>query len=206
MQARRSAEQGVRILSGLPASCSTGLHSCGRSALLRQKLVQLRHEGADVLELAVDRGEADIGHLVHLTQAIHHQLSDPGGGHLPIHLVLKGLLNLIGDPLQLAEGHRALLTGAQHTVEQLALVKGLAAAVLFDDHQGQALHRLIGGKALVAGQALPPAADAGPLVRRPGIHHLALQMGTIGTFHGVLPPSAVWPASVRRLFTAMLSA
>ena len=51
-----------------------------------------------------------------------------------------------------------------HTVEQLALIKTLAAAVLFNDHERQAFHRLIGGKSLVALQALSPAADAGAFI------------------------------------------
>ena len=56
------------------------------------------------------------------------------------------------------------------------------AAVLLDDHHGQALHRFIGGKAALAPQALPAAADAA-LVGRSGIHHLALLISAIGTLH-----------------------
>ena len=59
---------------------------------------------------------------------------------------------------------------------------------LLDDHQRQTLHGLIGCKPLMARQALPAAADAGPLIGGPGIHHLALRMGAVRTFHGVLPP------------------
>ena len=40
--------------------------------LLRQELIQLRHEGIQILELAVDRGESDVGHLIHLPQPVHH--------------------------------------------------------------------------------------------------------------------------------------
>ena len=49
-----------------------------------------------------------------------------------------------------AEAHRPLLTGADHAVDELVAVEALSAAVLLDDHDGQALHRFIGGEALLA--------------------------------------------------------
>ena len=51
----------------------------------------------------------------------------------------------------------------------------------------QALHRLVGGKPVMAGQALPPTADAGSLVRGAGVNDLAFQVGTIRTSHGGSP-------------------
>ena len=50
---------------------STG---CFLFLFLRQQLIEFRHKGADVLKLPVHRREADIGHLVHLSQPVHHQL------------------------------------------------------------------------------------------------------------------------------------
>ena len=64
----------------------------------------------------------------------------------------------------------------------------MTAAVLFNDHHRQGLHHLKGGEALVAGQAFPAAADAAPLVGGPGVHHLALQMGTVWAFHYSIHP------------------
>ncbi len=138
---------------------STG---CFLFLFLRQQLIEFRHKGADVLKLPVHRREADIGHLVHLSQPVHHQLPNLRRGDLPVHVVLENLLNFVGNLLQLSKGHRALLTGPDHAVEQLAFVKCLAAAILLDDHQRQTLHGLIGCKPLMARQALPAAADTGP--------------------------------------------
>ena len=153
-----------------------------------KQLVQLGHEGADILELPVHRGKADIGHLVHILEPLHDHLADAAGGDLPIHLVLERLLDLLGDLLQGIKGHRPLLTGPDHPVEELAAVKGLAAAVLLDDHHGQRLHDLEGGKTLVTLQALPAAADAGAVLGRPGVHDLAVDVTAKGTFHAVHTP------------------
>src|SRR5262245_41130197 len=50
-------------------------------ALLEQGL-QLFQELVDVLELAVDRGEPNVGHLVEIAQLAHDQLTDELGGDL----------------------------------------------------------------------------------------------------------------------------
>ncbi len=52
--------------------------------LLVEQLVQLRHEGVDVLELAVDAGEADVGHLVGGFQLLHDLLTDDLGAGLAL--------------------------------------------------------------------------------------------------------------------------
>ena len=151
--------------------------------LFLQQLVQLIHKGTDVLELTVDGGEADIGDLVHILQFFHDQLTDFGRGDLALHLILESLLNVIGDFFQCSHGNRALLTGLQHTAQQLALIKGLTVSVTLDDHQRQTFHGLIGGEALVALQTLTAAANAAALLGGTGVYDLAFKMGTIGTFH-----------------------
>ena len=97
---------------------------------------------------------------------------------------LRELVRLLLEHLK---GHGALFARADHAVQDLALVKALAAAVLFDDDHRQALHRLIGGEALGTREALAPAADAAALFGRAGINDLALFVSAIGTFHRAEP-------------------
>ena len=155
---------------------------CG--LLFVQQLIQLIHKGADVLELAIDGSEADIGNLIYALQLIHDQLADLSRGNFPFHLVLQCLLDLAGDLLQRSHGNGTLFTGLQHAAQQLALVKGLAAAVTLDDHQRKTFHDLIGGEALVTLQTFAAAANAAALLSGTGVYNFAFQMGTIGTFHG----------------------
>ena len=140
------------------------------------------HEGVDVLELAVDGGEADVGDLVHAAQLVHHLLADGLGRDLAFEGVLQVLLDLLADALELVERHRTLLAGADHTAQDLAPVEALAAAVLLDDDHRQALHRFIGGEALFARQA-----DAAALLRRAGVDDLAFLVTAVGAFHGLAP-------------------
>jgi hypothetical protein len=64
----------------------------------------------------------------------------------------------------------------------------LSTAVFLDHHDGQTLHGLVGGKALMAGKTLPAAADAGTLFSGTGIDDFAFKVGTERTSHGVRPP------------------
>ena len=149
------------------------------------------HEGVDILELAVHGGKADIGHLVGLFQLFHHLFADDLGADLPLQRVLDLLLDLAGHTLHIRHGHGTLFAGALDALHDLAAVKALAAAILLDDHHGQAFYRFIGGKALLALQALTAAADAAAFVSGAGIHDLALFITTIGTSHlsvHTLPP------------------
>ena len=58
-------------------------------SLLVQKLVQLGHKGVDVLELAIDRGKTDIGHLVGGFQLFHDLFADHLGAGLTLQRVLQ---------------------------------------------------------------------------------------------------------------------
>ena len=128
-----------------------------------------------------------VGHLVHGAQLVHDQLADVLGADLALEGVLQGLLDLVCLLLKHLERNGALFARADHAVQDLALVKALAAAVLFDDDHRQALHRFIGGEALGAGKALSPAADAAALFGRAGINDLALFVSAIGAFHRAVP-------------------
>ena len=83
----------------------------------------------------------------------------------------------------ISQGDRTLLTGLEHTVEELVPVKGLTASVLLDDDHRQNFHRFIGSEAVVALEAFPAAADTGPVVGGAGIDDLTVEGGAKRTFH-----------------------
>ena len=66
------------------ADVGIGPYNMVRGLLFVQQLVQLRHEGVDVLELAVHAGEADVGHLVGGLQLLHDLFADDLGAGLPL--------------------------------------------------------------------------------------------------------------------------
>ena len=114
----------------------------------------------------------------------------------------------VGDLLQHRQRHLALVTGAHHAVDELALIKALAAAVTLDDDEWERFNDLIGRKALLAGKALAAAADGCALLRRAGINDLALGKAAKRAFHTLHPPCNWFPVtlhnSVQYYITAKL--
>lgn len=137
--------------------------------------------GPYVLEAAVDGGEADVGHVVDVAQAVHHQLADAQAIDLaPAQGVQLGL-DLAGRLLQVSLRDGALGAGRAHALEHLVQVELLAPAVALDDQQVQGRHPLVGGETLAALLAFPPPADA---VRHlAGVDHPGIVAVTEGTFH-----------------------
>src|SRR5690606_37599433 len=86
-----------------------------------------------VLETAIDRGKADIGHLIQFLEFGHDHLAD----HHGLDLALTGGAQAVLDPpqsgLYLLDADRTLFQSAQQTGAQLVLIEGLAATVLLDD-------------------------------------------------------------------------
>ena len=143
----------------------------------------LRLEGAQVGELLVHRGEADVGHLVQVPQPAHHQQPQLAGGDLPVPAVARLRLHPVGQLLDGLPRHRPLLAGPQQPADQLFPVERLPAAVLLDDAEGGPLDPLVGGVALAAVQALPAAADGVRLRHVPLVDDPAARAQTVRTAH-----------------------
>jgi hypothetical protein len=80
-------------------------------------------------------------------------------------------------------GHRPLLQRAIEAGVQLALVEGLASAVVLDDVWQLELGRLEGRKALAAGRTLAPPAHRGAVVGQPRVDHPGVGVLAEGAVH-----------------------
>ena len=125
--------------------------------LLVEQLIELRHEGVDILELAVHGGEADVGHLVCLFQLFHHLFTDVLGADLPLQGVLDLLLDLADDLIGI---DRALLARLHNSAEYLIAVKKLFFAVLLYYELLNGFNSFKRGKPFLTFKAFPSAADA----------------------------------------------
>ena len=92
------------------------------------------HEAVDVLELAIDRRETDVGHLVERLEALHDQLTDLAGADLTFEGVLHDLLDLADGLFQIRHADRTLLAGAHHAAQDLVAIERLAAVILLHHH------------------------------------------------------------------------
>lgn len=165
------------------------LHTENTILFFHQELIQLVHEGVDILELAVDGRKAYIRDLVHVLELIHGQLADGHRGDLSVEGALELGFDRVYHLLDLFNGDRALLTCTQDTGSQLGAVKDLARFVALDDHDRDGLDHLMGGKTLAAFQTFTTAADTLTLVGGTGIDNLAFFKSTVGTLHIYTPIS-----------------
>src|SRR6185437_5368449 len=137
-------------------------------------------------EIAVDRGEADIGDLVEAGERLHDEPAD----HLARDLALAGAFELpdqrVDDPLDALPLDRPLAQRDIDRARQLVAVEGLALAALLDDRQLAQLHPLEGREAGGAVRAEAAPADRGAIVGRPRILHLGIVEPAKRTAHS--PP------------------
>src|SRR5215203_112386 len=147
------------------------------------------HEGVDVLEPAVHRGEAHVGDLVQLLEPLHDEGADLLGRDLPVLALVEHRFGLIDDRLQLLQGDRPLLARLEQAAEELLAAELLARAVVLDDHVGDILDLLVGGEAPAAAQALAAAADGRAVAALPRVDHPVAVFGAKGAPHRALSAS-----------------
>src|SRR5262249_57863457 len=108
---------------------SLGMTSWGLASRRRlrvrasDQVLQLVEELVDVLELAVDGGEANVGDLVELAEALHDDRPDPGGRDLALLRIVQHRLDLVDDAVELDRGHRPLLARLGEPHAQLVAVE-----------------------------------------------------------------------------------
>src|SRR5579864_4236218 len=174
-----------------------GSERCG-AARLAQPL-DLVVESLDVLELAVDGGEADIGHLIEVPQLFHHQLADRARAHFAISEAAHGVDDAAHGFIELLTRHRAFLQRLLHPRAQLRLIEGLARGIALDDHGHEELGGLEGREALAAFQALTPPPDLPSLAGEPRVVDLGLFVAAERTVHASGAVDREAPAQLQHL-------
>src|SRR5947209_3060430 len=145
--------------------------------------LQLLHELGHVLELQIDRREADVGDLVEFLESAHDHLADLRGGPLALRRLLHVLLDGVDDAIELGRRDGPLLAGAQEARHHLVAVERLAPPILLDDHVGDFVNALVGRKAPLAAQALAAAANGVALARLARVNDLIFEVTAEGAFH-----------------------
>src|SRR5258707_979521 len=98
-------------------------------------------------EIAVDRGEADIGDLVETGKRLHDETADDVSRDLALARALELADHRVDDALDALAFDRALAQGAVDRARELVAVERLALPVLLDHGQLAQLDALEGGEA-----------------------------------------------------------
>jgi hypothetical protein len=146
------------------------LTACAPRPPLEHRL-DLVDELGDVLELAVDGGEADVRDLVDAAQGVHHELPDLLRRHLAVELAVERVLDLRRDLLERVDGDGPLLAGLHETEQDLAPLEGHPRPVLLHDPERRLLDLLVGRVAPLALEALASTTDDEAVPRGPRIDH-----------------------------------
>src|SRR3972149_3531366 len=148
-----------------------------------QESLHLVHELADVLELPVHRGEADVSHLVELLEVLHHQVPELQARDLLPRPAAEALLYIGDHIVHGLHPHRPLLARLEDRGAQLLAVEGLAPAIPLDHHGEHVLDVLVGRVTAAALEALPAAADELSLPPHAGVHHPVLGVAAERALH-----------------------
>src|SRR5262249_40872578 len=144
-------------------------------------------------ELAIDGGEAHVGHLVDPPQLLHDPRADLGRLHLAVGAILQLRLDAVGDPFELLHADRALLAGPDQPADQFLPLKRLGTAVFLDHAIFDFLDVLAARVALAAAQALATPADAVAFLALARVDHLVAEVTAERTFHVIATPSLLRP-------------
>ena len=99
------------------------------------QILDLIHELAHFLELAIDGGEAHVGHGIKLLEFLHGHVANLVVSHLEAVVDRQGIFDVRRQVFQIFPGHRALLARIHEALHQLFALKRLLFPTTLDNRQ-----------------------------------------------------------------------
>ena len=152
------------------------------TALLSQRF-QLVHELVDVFELAVDRGETNIGDLIQLMKLFHQLFTDDPALDFGFAHFLNAFLDAIRHVFDGGGTDRPFFAGLLEAGENFCTVERLPAAVLLHHHGKDFLDTFVGGVATLAAETFAAAANHLAFLRHARVDDLVFEFIAERTFH-----------------------
>src|SRR5213593_2110950 len=164
-----------------------GLGGGGFRLVVPLEALDLLDELADVLELPVDRGEADVGDRVQALQMVHHYPAELLAADLFLGALVQLGFDLDDDVVDGLHPDRSLLARLQDGPSELLAVEGLAAAVALDHVRQHVLDVFIGRVPSVALEALAAAPDELPVPAHSRVDDPILRVTAKRALHRAFP-------------------
>src|SRR5664279_2669330 len=169
-----------RVAKGWSRALSTRALGHGSGHL---DLLQRVAEIGNVLERAVDRGEADVADLVELVEFLHHHFADQPGTYFTLAEREHLLHDAVDRRVDVIRGDRPLVQRALEPHADLCGIEVRAVAVGLDHLRQAQLHGLVGREALLAVHAAPAPANRIAGLGHPRIDDLGVGAAAEGTLH-----------------------
>src|SRR5262249_51058575 len=145
--------------------------------------LHLLDELPDVLELAIDRGEPDIGHRVEPLEMVHHDPAELLAADLLLGPLVQLGLDLDDDVVDGLHANRALLPRLQDGAAELLAVERLATPVPLDHVRQHVLDVLVGRVPAVALETFAAAPDELPVPAHPRVDDPILRVTAKRALH-----------------------
>lgn len=152
------------------------------STLLSQGF-EFVHELINVLELAVDRREPDIGNLVELVQLLHDFFADDPTFNFTFAHLLDPLLDAIRDVLDRGRADGSFLAGFLEAGQDFRAVERLAPPVFLHDYRENFFNPLVGRIAAFTAETLAAPSNDLAFLGHTRVHHLVFELVAERTFH-----------------------
>ena len=140
-------------------------------------------ELADIVELAIHRAVANIGHRVDLVKLVHNLGSDEVGRDLGKMVLVKVGQDFFHCPIQAIHRHWPLFAGFDKAPEQLLPVDGFPAPILLYYPELRSFDLLVGRIAIRAIEAFASSSNRRPVLGHPGIDNFVFVGTALNTPH-----------------------
>ncbi len=150
-----------------------------------QEILKFIHKLMNVFELAIDRGETDIGHSVQPVKLLHHLFPDFRALNLPLPFFLKMEFHAVDDLLDDVDADGSLFTRLFQAIKNLEAIEGFPSTILFDDRWKGLFGPLARGKPFMAAEALSSPSNRLLVLALTRIDDFAFRMITERAFHNL---------------------
>jgi len=137
----------------------------------------------DIAELAVHRGKADIGDLVHFFQGIHDLFANGGSRNFPPIFLLQLLHDFINGFFNDFGADRPFFACFLEAKDKFSAIKGFVTSIPFDGPKIFPLNLFVRCESIVAGETLATTPNNGSVFPGPGIDYFIFFDIAFWAFH-----------------------
>ena len=160
-------------------------------ALVFVHRLQRGDEIIDAAELAIHRGEADVGNLAYSLELAENDLADFSAADFTTTALLQFQLEFLHQGFELSGAQTGFFTGSVQTVKQFAAAEDLPAPIAFHHGDRHCFNALICGETEFTVQTFPSASNAAATISSTRFKDTAVCVLARGALHALITQKRV---------------